>query len=581
MADRVIQRNDTAARWQSINPILATGEIGIEIDGAKGYKIGDGVTRWNDLPYPANPTNVVQDLGNNENAVPSQKLVTEKLTELGSEVDNINDALREVETRPEATQSEYVELKDKEGNSLLFISKEKALIPNLRIPSEDKKELDVLKELSKFQPEISDSLEEEVILQDEEGRIVTISKKGLEVRDILVGGVSIFSVSPNLYDDSKKNVGIVYNNGTLDSSFSNYYYSDYIDVSEHTGETLFFSVFNKEPWSVRFVSAYDENKAPLPLFGAERVGTYQISSEAKYVRLSWPNTITADKQVEFGGITQYKPYGAKQIGLDVEQISGIVSKTVAQELAKTNVLYGKKWWACGDSFTEWTTEQYDRSEYPNITSVNGYTYKSYPFWIGARNNMVVHNYAVSGQTMAYPTVRDDGTPSNFKNAFSNELYKNIPNDVDYITLWFGINDSHHRPGSGGGDGESNEGVVTLGTITDTDTNTFYGAWNTVMQYLIENHPYAKIGIICTNGAETDEYALAELEIAKKWGVSFLDLNGNYEVPLMHRVNGKPLVCEKANELRKSAFWASDVNGHPNVQAQKYQSTFIENWLRSL
>ena len=86
MADRVIQRNDTAARWQSINPILATGEIGIEIDGAKGYKIGDGKTRWNDLPYPANPTNVVQELGNNENAVPSQKLVTEKLSELGSEV---------------------------------------------------------------------------------------------------------------------------------------------------------------------------------------------------------------------------------------------------------------------------------------------------------------------------------------------------------------------------------------------------------------------------------------------------------------------------------------------------------------
>lgn len=86
MADRVIQRNDTAARWQSINPVLATGEIGIEIDGAKGYKIGDGKTRWNDLPYPANPTNVVQELGNNENAVPSQKLVTEKLSELGSEV---------------------------------------------------------------------------------------------------------------------------------------------------------------------------------------------------------------------------------------------------------------------------------------------------------------------------------------------------------------------------------------------------------------------------------------------------------------------------------------------------------------
>lgn len=76
MADRVIQRNDTAARWQSINPVLAQGELGIVIDGAKGYKIGDGVTAWNSLEYPANPTSVVQELGNSEAAVISQKTVT-------------------------------------------------------------------------------------------------------------------------------------------------------------------------------------------------------------------------------------------------------------------------------------------------------------------------------------------------------------------------------------------------------------------------------------------------------------------------------------------------------------------------
>ena len=75
MADRVIQRNDTAARWQSINPVLAQGELGIVSDGAKGYKIGDGVTKWNDLEYPANPTSVVQETGNSETAVMSQNAV--------------------------------------------------------------------------------------------------------------------------------------------------------------------------------------------------------------------------------------------------------------------------------------------------------------------------------------------------------------------------------------------------------------------------------------------------------------------------------------------------------------------------
>jgi hypothetical protein len=75
--DRVLQRRDTAANWSSTNPILAEGEIGIITDGAKGYKIGDGVTRWNALEFPANPTSVVGELGDSEVAAINQNIVTE------------------------------------------------------------------------------------------------------------------------------------------------------------------------------------------------------------------------------------------------------------------------------------------------------------------------------------------------------------------------------------------------------------------------------------------------------------------------------------------------------------------------
>lgn len=48
---RLIQiRRDTASSWQSVNPVLAEGEIGYETD-TKKIKIGDGTTAWNDLPY--------------------------------------------------------------------------------------------------------------------------------------------------------------------------------------------------------------------------------------------------------------------------------------------------------------------------------------------------------------------------------------------------------------------------------------------------------------------------------------------------------------------------------------------------
>ena len=45
-------RNDTAARWASVNPVLLAGEPGYERDTGK-YKIGDGATAWNSLAYQA------------------------------------------------------------------------------------------------------------------------------------------------------------------------------------------------------------------------------------------------------------------------------------------------------------------------------------------------------------------------------------------------------------------------------------------------------------------------------------------------------------------------------------------------
>ena len=45
-------RRDTVVRWTSINPILADGEPGYEIDTGK-WKIGDGFTDWNSLGYMA------------------------------------------------------------------------------------------------------------------------------------------------------------------------------------------------------------------------------------------------------------------------------------------------------------------------------------------------------------------------------------------------------------------------------------------------------------------------------------------------------------------------------------------------
>ena len=50
MAVQIQFRRDTAAAWTAANPVLASGELGLETDTSY-YKIGNGSTAWNSLAY--------------------------------------------------------------------------------------------------------------------------------------------------------------------------------------------------------------------------------------------------------------------------------------------------------------------------------------------------------------------------------------------------------------------------------------------------------------------------------------------------------------------------------------------------
>jgi hypothetical protein len=52
MANQIQFRRDTSANWSSVNPILAQGEIGVNISSTPfTFKFGNGVDNWNTLPY--------------------------------------------------------------------------------------------------------------------------------------------------------------------------------------------------------------------------------------------------------------------------------------------------------------------------------------------------------------------------------------------------------------------------------------------------------------------------------------------------------------------------------------------------
>jgi hypothetical protein len=50
MAVKVQLRRGTASEWQSANPTLSQGELGVETDTTK-FKVGNGSTAWNSLGY--------------------------------------------------------------------------------------------------------------------------------------------------------------------------------------------------------------------------------------------------------------------------------------------------------------------------------------------------------------------------------------------------------------------------------------------------------------------------------------------------------------------------------------------------
>jgi hypothetical protein len=50
MIDRIRLRRDTSSDWSFYNPVLSSGEPGVELDTNR-IKVGNGVTDWNNLPY--------------------------------------------------------------------------------------------------------------------------------------------------------------------------------------------------------------------------------------------------------------------------------------------------------------------------------------------------------------------------------------------------------------------------------------------------------------------------------------------------------------------------------------------------
>jgi hypothetical protein len=74
MAARYQVRRDLASVWTTVNPILASGEMGYETDTLK-FKIGDGITRWVTLAYLPSSNLAGHDIQRNAVTLPKRTVV--------------------------------------------------------------------------------------------------------------------------------------------------------------------------------------------------------------------------------------------------------------------------------------------------------------------------------------------------------------------------------------------------------------------------------------------------------------------------------------------------------------------------
>lgn len=108
---RMQQRQDTRAAWEAANPVLLEGELGIVNDDPGLYKMGDGVTPWNGLPYRGFDGNIVQETGNSSRSVMSQAAVSQSLETLRKQIEEAPDGSYEPELTEGSTVQDFGDIK--------------------------------------------------------------------------------------------------------------------------------------------------------------------------------------------------------------------------------------------------------------------------------------------------------------------------------------------------------------------------------------------------------------------------------------------------------------------------------------
>ena len=98
---------------------------------------------------------------------------------------------------------------------------------------------------------------------------------------------------------------------------------------------------------------------------------------------------------------------------------------------------------------------------------------------------------------------------------------------------------------------------------------------------IKNYPNAKIGIIVSNGMTSTNYINAEIEIAKRYGVAYINETTDNNIPLLIRTMRTDVLTSVKNARNNNWEVLPGTNNHPNAKCHEYESTIIEDFMRRI
>lgn len=329
---------------------------------------------------------------------------------------------------------------------------------------------------------------------------------------------------------------------------------------------------------------------------------------------------------------QTKEISKKANSTDVDSQIKLIKETILDcQRYNRSPLYDKVIATCGDSITEGNSASIiDSSDY--IHPLNGPEKKTWGYYLAKDTGCKWRNYGIGGTTLGDCTGHGGFS---WTDPFSkkNGRYTKLDDNLDYIVIWFGINDqdtgtpfsieSWYKTtysetiyftdkeslfGTSYKDGTYNtkeqydsamqqnisvEGkqitgieywrYVYAGNETDKTNETFFGAYNVILPYLIAKYPLAKIALVATH--RTNKYLRdVTKKAASKYGLPCLDIIDekkqmwySYEEnDTMINIDNNDMLLSK---FRQSKFTADNI--HPNDAGYLFLSTIIRSFLESI